>query len=85
MKHLLFSTLLAFSVSTSFAADAEKTKAMPKCTADHVPITIKTKDGKSYTAFVKPQHVKMLTGTRALEAQSMTCWEQDRHRMCDFT
>jgi hypothetical protein len=53
MKHLIFLTLLAFSISTAFATDAKKTKAIPKCTADHVPIELKTKDGKSYTAFIK--------------------------------
>jgi hypothetical protein len=46
MKHLLLSTILAFSVSTAFAADKKTDKPMPKCTADHVPITLKTKDAK---------------------------------------
>ena len=68
MKHLLLSTILAFSVSTAFAVDAQKTKAMPKCTADHVPITLQTKDGKSYTAFVKKDHVKKLSTAKGLSA-----------------
>ena len=68
MKQLLLSTILAFSVSTAFAADADKTKAMPKCTADHVPITLQTKDGKSYTAFVKKDHVKKLSTAKGIAA-----------------
>lgn len=68
MKQLLLSTILAFSVSTAFAAAEEKTKAMPKCTGQHVPITLKTKDGKSYTAFVKKEHAKSLVKSRGLQA-----------------
>ena len=68
MKQLLLSSILAFSVSTAFAADADKTKAMHKCTADHVPITLKTSDGKSYTAFVKKDHVKKLSTAKGIAA-----------------
>ena len=69
-QHLLLSTLLAFSVSAAFAADADKTNPIQKCTADYVPITLKTKDGKSHTAFVKKVHVKKLRDARGLEAFS---------------
>ena len=73
MKHLLLSTILAFSVSTAFAADEDKTKAMPKCTADHVPITLQTKDGKSYTAFVKKDHVKKLSTAKGISVYHWRC------------
>ena len=74
MKQLLLSSILAFSVSTAFAADADKTKAMPKCTADHVPITLKTKDGKSYTAFVKKDHVNKLSTATGISACIVTTY-----------
>ena len=48
MKQLLLSSILAFSVSTAFAADADKTKAMPKCPRDYAPIALKTKEGKTH-------------------------------------
>lgn len=68
MKQLLLSTLLAFSVNLVFAADVEKATPIPKCTANHVPIVLKTKDGKSFTAFVKKDHAKKMHGERGIEA-----------------
>ena len=67
MKHLLLSTILAFSVSTAFAADEDKTKAMPKCTADHVPITLQTKDGY-ITACLKKDHMNKLSTSKGIAA-----------------
>ena len=74
MKQLLLSSILAFSVSTAFAADADKTKAITQCTADHVPITLQTKDGKSYTAFVKKDHVKKLSTAKGISACRLTTY-----------
>ena len=75
MKHLLLSTLLAFSVCTAFAGgannDADTSKATPKCTAKHVPIVLKTKDGKRYKVFINKNHVKHLKNARGIEAEEI--------------
>lgn len=68
MRHLLLSTLLALSVSSAFAADVEETKPIPKCTPSHVPIVLKTKDGKTITALVKKKHAEDLKNAHGLEA-----------------
>ena len=80
MRHLLLSTLLAFSVCTASADgaknDAEALEAIPKCTAKHVPIVLKTSDGKTYTAFVKKEQTKKLLQAREIEAIT---WMASKH------
>ena len=50
---------------------------MPKCTAEHVPIALKTKDGKSYTAFVKKDHAKELGKAKGIIAEGVNYCQDD--------